>query len=375
MNGLMEQKQGPRSVGSNDEKLGIMDNSRAIDRYTPPPHHEGRKQSVASESNTSCSSRLQVTAYSKRRGSYFDDISSLASTDSSDESCTSENETILKRRRKLTGKRTKTYTHTNMEPPKQCDVGKYMAAREMTPFQERMNALTVLPSASYCIIFFLSGFWLKKSFIETYAQKMVNGTDFDDSQCLNSSWLPHVHALPPLPSLAVAMGMLSHAPFSMIYHWKYAHRLPPGLPRTTHWSRRMDQAMIHCQSAFFSYATSGRIDFFLANVLFNMDCFYRLFLDEVRPKRNQIRIGISIIAYSTPLLMRGEFMALLKLAFLLSLSGWLFCHYPIGGWSHSVFHIVLTFIPPIIIASALDISSSQTQLEVAAHCAILAENA
>lgn len=249
-----------------------------------------------------------------------------------------------------------------------------MAAREMTPFQERMNALTVLPGTYYVIMFFLSDSWSSKSFIEAYAHKIIDDTEFDYSQCISWSWLPHLHALPPLPPLAAAIGVLCHAPFSIIYHWRYAHRLPPGLARTTHWSRRMDQAMIHFQCACFAYCTSGRLDYFLVNALFNMDCIYRQFLQEVRPRRNQIRIAISIAALSIPLLVRGEVFLFLKLAFLFAVGGWLFGQYPIGGWSHSAFHIAMLFVPPILMTSALDLSSSQSQLEVATHCAILAEN-
>ena len=263
---------------------------------------------------------------------------------------------------------------TEAEPPKMCDVGKYMAAREMTPLQERMNALTVFPSLCYCFMVLLSGSWESKSYIEANAEKITNEMEFDDLLCINSHWLPHVHALPPAPVLAVMIGIICHGPFSFIYHWKYAHRLPPGLARTTHWSRRMDQGMLHFQSAFFSYATTGRLDFLLANVFFNMDCFYRQFLEEVRPRRNQTRIGISIAAYTLPLLIRGKFITFLKLCGLFGVGGWLFSQYPIGGWSHSVFHIVCTFVPPIMLATALDLSSSQSQLEVAARCAILAED-
>ena len=254
-----------------------------------------------------------------------------------------------------------------------CEVGKYMAAREMTPLQERMNALTFVPGFFYSIMFFVSGSWLSQSFIEAYAKEMVHDDGFDTSQCITSSWFPHVHAMPPLAPLAAGIGIISHTPFSMLYHWRYAHRLPSGLPRTNHWSRRMDQAMIHFCCAFMSFASTGSWKYFAANALFNMDSFYRQFLREVRPKRNQLRIGIAMILYSLPMLMRGDFGAFFQLNFIFVLSGWLFSQYPIGGWSHAIFHIVLDFIPPIMFATALKLSSSQSQLEVAAHCAILAD--
>jgi len=270
----------------------------------------------------------------------------------------------------------KTLFKTN-EKSKELDVEKYMASREMTPFQERMNAVTVMPGAFYCIMFLLSGAWLSEYFVEEHGYELPNTNNgaavFDGSQCLSLSWMPHFHALPPLPLVAAALGIILHAPFSFIYHWKYAHRLPAGLPRTTHWSRRMDQAMIHFCSGCMAYATSGRWDFFVANALFNADCIYRQFMQRVRPRRNQVRIFISVVAYTIPLLRRGDLMLFSKIWFLFTISGWLFSQYPIGGWSHSVFHIVMAFVPPLLMTAAVELPASQEQLKVAAQCAVMAK--
>lgn len=264
--------------------------------------------------------------------------------------------------------------YTNAKTQKECEVGKYMAAREMTPFQERMNALTVLPSTYYCIMFFLSGSWLSKSFIEEHVNGLIDYTKFDVSQCIHSTWFPNLHALPPAAPVAAAVGILCHAPFSMIYHWRYAHRLPPGLPRTTHWSRRMDQAMIHFCCACLSYASSGRFDFFFVNALFNAECMYLLFLEKVVPKRNQKRIAMSILLFAIPILHKGDFASFSKLIVIFALAGWLFGGYPIGGWSHAAFHIVLAFVPPVMFAYALNLPASLPQLDVAARCAIMSND-
>jgi hypothetical protein len=81
--------------------------------------------------------------------------------------------------------------------------------------------------------------------------------------------------MPPLPILFIALGVVSHAPFSFIYHWHYCTTLPPGKPRFDHWSRKLDQAFIHVTSAFVSYGTSGSWDFFVANAAFNAHCVWR----------------------------------------------------------------------------------------------------
>jgi hypothetical protein len=312
---------------------------------------------------------------------------SLDSSSSSEEG-SSKYEQKKKKKKKQSNRKLLLKNSSSLFPKEQLDVDKYMASREMTPFQERMNAVTVMPGAFYCIMFLLSGMWLKPSFIQEYEQELLtintnNGvttpTDtaaeslFDDSQCLSLGYMPHLHALPPLPLVAAALGIIFHAPFSFIYHWKFAHRLPSGLPRTTHWSRRMDQVMIHVCSGCMAYATSGRIDFFLVNAIFNIDCIYRQFMEKVYPRRNQIRIFISIVAYTIPWLRRGDFTLFAKVWFLFGISGWLFSQYPIGGWSHSAFHIVMAFVPPLLMTAAVELPASQSQLKVAAQCALLAK--
>ena len=258
--------------------------------------------------------------------------------------------------------------------PSEFDVARYMQEREMTPLQERFNAITVVPTFIFCFYFLLSGLWMDASMVDETREQMAQSTlEMSESGCLSSHWFPHLYAMPPLPVLAAATGIIVHAPFSFIYHFFYAHRLPAGLARTTHWSRRMDQAMIHIISATMSYATSGNFDFFLVNLLFNIDCIYRQFQRKVRPKRNQIRIAISCVAYMIPFLRRGELLLFTELCAVFALSGWLFAAYPIGGWSHSVFHLVIALVPPLVMTAAMQLPASHDQMKLAAQCAILQE--
>jgi hypothetical protein len=254
------------------------------------------------------------------------------------------------------------------------DVNKYMAKREMSPLQERVNAITVMPGALFCFYFLLSGSWLDPAVVDATRDGMIHqNMEKDWTGCISSSWFPNLHATPPLPVLAAAIGIIFHAPCSFVYHWTYAHRLPPGLARATHWSRRLDQVMIHFISATMSFATSGSFNFFMANLLFNLDCMYRQFDRQVRPRRNQTRIGISIMAYMIPLLNRGEFFLFSKLLVCIVTAGWFFLAYPVGGWSHSIFHLVIAMVPPVIMAESTNLLSSQDQILLAAQCAVWKE--
>lgn len=154
-----------------------------------------------------------------------------------------------------------------------------MARREMTKLQERWNAFTMIPSPLYCLFYLLAGKWL--SHYDNISPSPLDQTetmmqdDYDTQvQCLDWSWLPSLVTVPPLPVAFVTLAILCHAPFSFVYHYKYAHELPPGFERTNHLSRRLDQAMIHVASALISYSTSGSWEYFLANGMYQIDTVF-----------------------------------------------------------------------------------------------------
>jgi len=286
--------------------------------------------------------------------------------------------------------------HQRRQLLKEVDVEQYMAKREMTKTQELWNAYTMIPSPLYCLYFMLAGLWVSPDLVLEAADNLRRQSVFermsiasggftglandvvgDANGCLNNNdtaWSAFLYrytsmpALPPLPVVAVAVGIVSHAPFSFLYHYKYAHALPAGLARTTHWSRRMDHTMIHFASALMSYGTSGSLDFFVANLLYNGDCMYRQFKRKVHPRRNKIRILISVLAYTIPILRRGDLLLFIKCWIVMSVSGWLFGSYPLGGWSHATFHLTIALLPPLLMTAACSLPASQEQMRVAAYC-------
>ena len=179
-------------------------------------------------------------------------------------------------------------------------------------------------------------------------------------------------ALPPLNIMAIFFGTLAHAPFSFIYHFKYARELPPGAARTTHWSRRIDHAMIHFAAAFFSFGSSGSLDYFAANVLFNVDCIYRQLQTEVHPQRNKARVFVAVVAYTLPFIF-DDIALFCQLWVVLGISFWFFVSYPVGGWSHSIFHVFVSFAPPLIMLGGCNLPTSQSQMQLAAQCIAKAE--
>ena len=79
----------------------------------------------------------------------------------------------------------------------QDDVAKYMEKREMTPMQERMNALTMIPTFVYCFFFLLSGTWLDQSLVEEVQNEMITGALIEQTtSCISTALFPNLYALP-----------------------------------------------------------------------------------------------------------------------------------------------------------------------------------
>lgn len=283
---------------------------------------------------------------------------------------------------------------------KPLDVEEYAAGREMTKTQEHWNALSMVPPTIYCLVYLFTSAWINSDLLEKaqedydadplnflpqiaeasknngspWTQVMGVGNDFSPSSvgCLPWNILP---ALPPLTILSVIVGTTAHMPFSFLYHWNYAHKLD-RVARMNHWSRRLDQMMIHFASAAFSYATSGSFDFFVACALFNLHCMYRhAFLAHYRPRSNQLRIGIAILAYSLPILRRGDLDKFGLFWLIMGTSIWLFSKYPIGGWSHCAFHFLIGLVPVILMQVAKELPVSQPQIIFAAQCSVMSRHA
>lgn len=264
----------------------------------------------------------------------------------------------------------------------ECHLSEYMKKREMTSAQEQANAITILPNVVYCLYFLLSGSWLSDDRIEASGNmeeiqwldlggNVPAKSSFFSKRCLASSLFPHLYATPPLPLIAIAFGICIHAPFSMIYHWEYARKLPPGFSRINHWSRRFDHAFIHVCTTFLSYGTTGRQDVFWVNLIYNLDCVYRQFEKKVQPGRNKIRILIALFGFTLPMLSHGDIEHFISIWVILVVSGWFFVSYPIGGWSHAAFHLILCFLPPVLMHTALHLPAAEVAFEVATKCAML----
>jgi hypothetical protein len=77
----------------------------------------------------------------------------------------------------------------------------------------------------------------------------------------------------------------------------------PLMPISTqHWRRRVEQSMIHIRSTCLGFGGSWL--YLLVNSIYNAGCCRRQFRPIVRPKMNRMRILVSMLAYTVPLLVR-----------------------------------------------------------------------
>lgn len=247
--------------------------------------------------------------------------------------------------------------------------------RSMTSNQELWNAITMFPTPLYCIFFCLGGHWLTQSDID----RVSNASDdwestFNSSSCNQSSILPNFYALPPPPIIAMTVACVLHSPCSIFYHLLCAYKLPPGAKRMDHWARRLDQAMIHFMSFMFAYATSGNTDYFLIAMAFNIDCMYRLTQKGMRPKRTLIRMVCAFFIPVLPFFVRGNWVDAFLLLSIYGVSGWFFSAYPVGGWSHGIFHLMIFTSNPILMYASLklDVDEVRDYVDTAAKCFLLA---
>ena len=269
----------------------------------------------------------------------------------------------------------------------------YYDKRTMTPFQEKINALTILPSAVLSIYYISSGKWLLQESIQRAEDFLLNFNQesrmhlSQHFKCWKNPLLPHLHHMPPLTIWAIVLGILLHAPCSFLYHWKYAaapHLNHNPVARIQHWSRRLDHSAIHMCSIFWSYATSaGHLPFFALNLVYNIDSIRYHWQPEIRPRRNQLRILGSMLLYTSPLLWRTDeedgggsrqplrFQLFGKIWVIFCVALWLFAAYPLRGWSHAAFHMVMVAVPPLLWEMVAHDEVYGDWSMAAAHCAVL----
>lgn len=74
-----------------------------------------------------------------------------------------------------------------------------------------------------------------------------------------------------------------------------------------------------------------------------------------------------MVFYTIPILTR-DITLFFECWTVILVSVWLFVRYPLGGWSHSAFHLVIALLPPLMMEAACQIS--RDEIQQAAQCAM-----
>jgi len=97
------------------------------------------------------------------------------------------------------------------------------------------------------------------------------------------------------------------------------------------------------------------------NTLVNADCVWEHFLrQQVRPRVNQLRILAAMLLYTLPIM--GWDAALFGQIWLVfAIACYFFAAYPIGGWSHAVFHLVIALAAPLLMQAGTMVAQEDVQ--------------
>mmetsp|Transcript_5523 Transcript_5523/g.10511 ORF Transcript_5523/g.10511 Transcript_5523/m.10511 type:complete len:327 (-) Transcript_5523:4799-5779(-) len=264
------------------------------------------------------------------------------------------------------------------------EMGRRASRRQMSTSQEVWNAITMLVTPILGLFFILSGMWVTEEDVIRARESLFH--EFSDSnnqidlyfegqeRCLHSQVFPRLPAVPPVATLSIVLGYVLHSPCSIYYHLLCAFKIPPGPKRLDHWSRRLDQSMIHVMGTLVSYGTSGSIKYGLLSLAFTVDSIYRLFRPIHQPRGILIRMIIGFLMPVLPALVYGHFEEVIQFLIIYALSGWMFTTYPFGGYSHGFFHLIAALSNPIQLVLSTKLLTSQQAIQIAASCVVAAQS-
>jgi len=204
--------------------------------------------------------------------------------------------------------------------PHSPEVQEFVAKRTMTPLQEVANALSMIVPGAWVL-----WSWQMGGYVLTWCSCLL----------LSSS--------------------LAHVPFSVFYHLRVALSgagVWPLACTIDNTPRRLDQTGIHLVGAVAAYALSGgSVAYSLAVAAFNAFAIRLQWQKQVEPLRNQRNVGISVVLYVTPMIWRRDWANIAK-ALTWGLPGaYCFAKYPLGGYSHAIFHVLTGGVLQALVAS------------------------
>mmetsp|Transcript_133416 Transcript_133416/g.371970 ORF Transcript_133416/g.371970 Transcript_133416/m.371970 type:complete len:252 (+) Transcript_133416:53-808(+) len=142
-------------------------------------------------------------------------------------------------------------------------------------------------------------------------------------------------------SLLVAVAVLVHNPFSVLYHATCAMYYKQIHPIENNLFLKLDLSFIHIAGMILSLATSGSAMYFAASVALNSICIYRTVTwSNSRFERRLCRV-FCILGYMVPVATVDVFLFLLISGVFVVLAACFAFSGLLGGWGHTASHLLL----------------------------------
>lgn len=180
---------------------------------------------------------------------------------------------------------------------------------DMTPFQEYLNAWTMIGPSVYCA-------WY------CGAHRTLDVKRDED-------WLV----------LAMCLGTVAHLPFSFVYHIWCAQN--PDANKVDTCLRKLDQVFIHFACITYAFALSGSVAYALLALAANGYFMWKNWQGRISGRTRRRNILLGVVIYLVPVLCIRGLRSFITCALAFAAAAYPFCcRDMLVGYSQSIFHLL-----------------------------------
>jgi len=183
----------------------------------------------------------------------------------------------------------------------------------MSPTQELLNAVTMLPTACMSLHMLL-----------------FDSASYGDA--------------------VLAAAILMHFPFSFVYHTHCAMRHGSVHPVENNVFLKLDLAFIHISGSFIALATSGSVLWFSATFVFNLFSVYRTMLWRNTVLERRVCRFLCAVCYIAPIITVSATLFMLAMFAFITMALPFVLNQQLKGWGHSLSHLLL--VPYVVVLFA-----------------------
>ena len=144
-----------------------------------------------------------------------------------------------------------------------------------------------------------------------------------------------------LQTICITIGTTLHFPASFAYH---AYCSCSSDIYTAEVIKKIDISMIYISSIFYAFATSKSIPYTIGCLLYTLFAIWYLVQQKglgIHKMKRAASVGVCVILYTTPIVFLGNIVMYKYVIGSFASASTVYIIRPFGGWSHTVFHILL----------------------------------